>query len=94
MEATQFPIGWIWLAGVVSFLSPCVLPVMPGYLAYLAGLAAGCDPAKAVRWQVFFHGLAFAFGFSLMFIVLGATASALGDGCSSTGNGWHGSAAC
>jgi cytochrome c-type biogenesis protein len=51
---------------------------MPGYLAYLAGLAAGCDPAKAVRWQVFFHGLAFALGFSLMFILLGATASALG----------------
>jgi cytochrome c-type biogenesis protein len=78
MEATQFPIGWIWLAGVVSFLSPCVLPVMPGYIAYLAGLAAGCDPARAARWQVFLHGLAFAAGFSLMFIALGATASAVG----------------
>ncbi len=78
MEGTQFPIVWIWLAGVVSFLSPCVLPVMPGYLAYLAGLAAGCDPAKAGRWQIFLHGLAFAAGFSLMFIALGAAASALG----------------
>jgi cytochrome c-type biogenesis protein len=78
MEATHFPIGWIWLAGVVSFLSPCVLPVVPGYLAYLTGLAAGCDPAKAARWQVFLHGLAFAAGFSLMFIALGATASAFG----------------
>jgi cytochrome c-type biogenesis protein len=78
MNAVQFPIVWIWLAGVVSFLSPCVLPVMPGYLAYLAGLAAGCDPARAGRWQVFLHGLAFALGFSLMFIALGATASALG----------------
>jgi cytochrome c-type biogenesis protein len=78
MNAAQFPFLWIWLAGVVSFLSPCVLPVMPGYLAYLTGLAAGCDPARAGRWQVFFHGLAFAIGFSLMFIALGATASALG----------------
>jgi cytochrome c-type biogenesis protein len=78
MNTAQFPILWIWLAGVVSFLSPCVLPVMPGYLAYLAGLAAGCDPARAGRWQVFLHGLAFAIGFSLMFIALGATASALG----------------
>jgi cytochrome c-type biogenesis protein len=78
MDVAQFPIGWIWLAGVVSFLSPCVLPVMPGYLAYLAGLAAGCDPAEAGRWQVFLHGLAFALGFSLMFIALGATASVLG----------------
>jgi cytochrome c-type biogenesis protein len=78
MNTAQFPVLWIWLAGVVSFLSPCVLPVMPGYLAYLAGLAAGCDPARAGRWQVFLHGLAFAIGFSLMFIALGATASALG----------------
>jgi cytochrome c-type biogenesis protein len=78
MTVPQFPIVWIWLAGVVSFLSPCVLPVMPGYLAYLAGLAAGCDPARAGRWQVFLHGLAFAIGFSLMFIALGATASVLG----------------
>jgi cytochrome c-type biogenesis protein len=78
MNTAQFPVFWIWLAGVVSFLSPCVLPVMPGYLAYLAGLAAGCDPARAERWQVFLHGLAFAVGFSLMFIALGATASALG----------------
>ncbi len=78
MNVPQFPIVWIWLAGVVSFLSPCVLPVMPGYLAYLAGLAAGCDPARAGRWQVFLHGLAFAAGFSLMFILLGATASAVG----------------
>jgi cytochrome c-type biogenesis protein len=78
MNAAQFPVLWIWLAGVVSFLSPCVLPVMPGYLAYLTGLAVGCDPARAVRWQVFLHGLAFAIGFSLMFIALGATASVLG----------------
>jgi cytochrome c-type biogenesis protein len=78
MDVPQFPILWVWLAGVVSFLSPCVLPVMPGYLAYLAGLAAGCDPAAVKRWQVFAHGLAFVLGYGAMFIALGATASALG----------------
>jgi cytochrome c-type biogenesis protein len=78
MFGSPFPLGWIWLAGAVSFLSPCVLPILPGYIAYLAGHAAGCDPAKVERWRVFLHGAAFVFGFSMMFIALGATASVLG----------------
>jgi cytochrome c-type biogenesis protein len=78
MAVSNFSLGWIWLAGAVSFLSPCVLPILPGYVAYLAGHAAGCDPAKVERWRVLVHGVAFVLGFSLMFIALGATASALG----------------
>jgi cytochrome c-type biogenesis protein len=78
MGVTEFSLGWIWLAGVVSFLSPCVLPILPGYLAYLAGQAAGCGPAKVERRRVLIHGAAFVLGFSLMFIALGATASVLG----------------
>ena len=78
MTVPEFSLGWIWLAGVVSFLSPCVLPILPGYIAYLAGHAAGCDPAKVERWRVLLHGVAFVLGFSLMFIALGATASAAG----------------
>lgn len=78
MNAQDFSLGWIWLAGVVSFLSPCVLPILPGYIAYLAGHAAGCDPAKVERWRVLLHGVAFILGFSLMFIALGATASIFG----------------
>jgi cytochrome c-type biogenesis protein len=78
MDAQDFSLGWIWLAGVVSFLSPCVLPILPGYIAYLAGHAAGCDPAKVERWRVLLHGVAFILGFSLMFIALGATASIFG----------------
>jgi cytochrome c-type biogenesis protein len=78
MEVSEFSLGMIWLAGVVSFLSPCVLPILPGYLAYLAGQAAGCDPAKVERWRVLIHGVAFVFGFSLLFLALGATASVLG----------------
>ena len=78
MAVSDFSLGWIWLAGVVSFLSPCVLPILPGYVAYLAGHAAGCDPAKVERWRVLAHGVAFVLGFSLMFIALGATASVFG----------------
>jgi cytochrome c-type biogenesis protein len=70
--------GSVWLAGVISFLSPCVLPIMPGYLAYLTGRATGRDPCAVERRQVFAHGLAFVLGFSLMFILLGASASVLG----------------
>jgi cytochrome c-type biogenesis protein len=78
MNAPELSLGWIWLAGVVSFLSPCVLPILPGYVAYLAGHAAGCDPAKVERWRVLLHGVAFILGFTLMFIALGATASIFG----------------
>jgi cytochrome c-type biogenesis protein len=78
MSVSEYSLGWIWLAGVVSFLSPCVVPILPGYIAYLAGHAAGCDPAKVERWRVLVHGAAFVLGFSLMFILLGATASAAG----------------
>jgi len=78
MSVSEFSLGWIWLAGVVSFLSPCVVPILPGYVAYLAGHASGCDPAKVDRWRVLAHGAAFVLGFSLMFIALGATASAAG----------------
>jgi cytochrome c-type biogenesis protein len=80
MTVTEFPLTWIWLAGAISFLSPCVLPILPGYIAYLAGHAAGCDPQKVERWRVLLHGLAFVLGFSLMFIALGAAASVLGRG--------------
>jgi cytochrome c-type biogenesis protein len=78
MSVPEFPLVWIWLAGAASFLSPCILPILPGYVAYLAGLAAGCDPATVSRGRVLLHGVAFVAGFSLMFIALGASASLLG----------------
>lgn len=72
-------IGLVFLAGVISFLSPCVLPVLPGYLTYLAARSSGQDVKKVSRSQVLFHGIAFVVGFSLVFITLGATASAIGQ---------------
>jgi cytochrome c-type biogenesis protein len=82
-------------AGLLSFISPCVLPLIPGYLSYISGLsldemrgmpvAAGAPAAVAVarpagaRRQVVLSSLAFIVGFSLVFISLGAAASAIGQ---------------
>ncbi len=72
-------IGLVFLAGLVSFLSPCVLPVLPGYLSYLAARSSSQKIGQVSRWQVLFHGLAFVAGFSIVFMTLGATASAVGQ---------------
>lgn len=70
-----------FLAGVVSFLSPCVLPLVPGYLAIISGasleeLKAG--PDQRMMRKAFFHSICFILGFSVVFIFLGATASWIG----------------
>jgi cytochrome c-type biogenesis protein len=67
--------------GLISFLSPCVLPLVPPYLSFLAGttfdrLAAGDD--QGVRRRAFLAALLFVAGFSTVFVLLGATASVLG----------------
>ena len=59
-------------------MSPCVLPLLPGYLTYLAARSGGQDVQRVSRRQVLFHGVAFVAGFSIVFITLGATASAVG----------------
>jgi cytochrome c-type biogenesis protein len=68
-----------FLAGLVSFLSPCVLPLIPGYISMLSGvgmeqLRAGQQP----RGSLFTSALAFVFGFSVVFVSLGASASVVG----------------
>lgn len=69
-------VGLAFLAGLASFLSPCVLSLVPAYVGYLSGRAAGGDTRG--RWTTFFHGLAFVLGFSVVFIVLGIATTALG----------------
>jgi cytochrome c-type biogenesis protein len=69
------------LAGLLSFLSPCVLPLVPPYLCYLAGttledLVEGAD--QTARSDALRAGFLFVLGFSTVFVLLGATASALG----------------
>lgn len=72
------------LAGVVSFLSPCVLPLVPPYLGYMAGvsleeLANEEEDNRAAARRVFLTSLVFVLGFSTVFVMLGATASLLGQ---------------
>lgn len=70
-------------AGLLSFLSPCVLPIIPSYLSFVSGVSLeemGAPHIKAdVRRRVILNSLAFILGFSLIFISLGASASFLGS---------------
>jgi cytochrome c-type biogenesis protein len=69
-------------AGVFSFLSPCVLPLIPSYLSFVSGVSLedmrGAQAAARVRTRVVLNSIAFIFGFSLVFVSLGASASFLG----------------
>lgn len=80
MGGTNLTLGISFLAGLASFLSPCVFPLVPAYISYLGGRSAfdEDDQEQDDRWEVFSHGLAFVLGFSLVFILLGVTTSALG----------------
>ena len=65
-------------AGVISFLSPCVLPLVPGYVSYVSGSAAiGGDPAVSRRFATFSLSACIVLGFSTVFISLGASATLL-----------------
>ncbi len=81
MEAASVSLGLAFVAGLASFLSPCVLPLVPSYVTFVTGmtldeLRAG-DRARA-RQQAAIHSGLFVLGFSLLFISLGASATVLG----------------
>ena len=75
------PVGlWVALtAGVVSFLSPCVLPLVPSYLSFVTGMSLEDLQGGVDRRATFMHSLLFVLGFSIIFITLGASASFLGS---------------
>ena len=64
-------------AGVISFLSPCVLPLVPGYVSYVAGDALTGEPVKPLA--ALGLSLFFVFGFSTVFVILGASATTIGQ---------------
>lgn len=68
-----------YIAGLLSFLLPCTLPLLPGYLSYVTGL--GADEVQSTEHRGFVVGAAmlFVLGFALVFVALGATASYLGS---------------
>jgi len=81
----DIPIYYALLAGALSFLSPCVLPLVPPYLCYMAGVTTAdlrgdnetqVDPN--LRRKVVFHAVLFVLGFSVIFVSLGASATAIG----------------
>ena len=81
MDGAQVSLALAFVAGVASFLSPCVLPVVPGYVSFVTGIAwDDLETANGgtVRRQAAMHAGLFILGFSLLFIALGISATALG----------------
>jgi len=71
-----------FLAGLLTFLAPCTLPLVPGYLGFISGVASAdhlvVNGRQNFRWRVIINGLMFVLGFSLVFILLGSLAGWLG----------------
>ena len=81
MDGGQVSLALAFAAGLASFLSPCVLPVVPGYVSFVTGVALEdfrSGDQTAIRRRAAIHAAFFILGFSLLFIVLGASATALG----------------
>ncbi|MDZ4170386.1 MAG: cytochrome c biogenesis protein CcdA [Coriobacteriia bacterium] len=72
-------LGVAFLAGVLSFLSPCVLPLIPAYLSFMTGLTSAELSGGASRIKVVVPAVLFVLGFSTVFVSMGATASVLGQ---------------
>lgn len=83
MDASHISFGVAFIAGIVSFLSPCVLPLVPIYIAQLVGQSVSQSTARQgghpAHLTTFLHALMFVLGFTLAFVALGATASTLGS---------------
>lgn len=82
MESQSLGLLVAFTAGILSFLSPCVLPLVPSYATYITGMSL--DQLQnagelRVRRAVFLHGVLFVAGFTVVFMVLGASATFLGS---------------
>jgi cytochrome c-type biogenesis protein len=78
MNFVNISVWLAFLAGLASFLSPCVLTLVPAYIGYLGGRAATVQGKQYGRWITFSHGVAFVLGFSFVFVFHGVAASFLG----------------
>jgi cytochrome c-type biogenesis protein len=77
MKGTSFDIVVAFGAGVLSFLSPCVLPLIPSYVTFITGLSL--EDVQKARRAALVHSLLFILGFTVIFVALGATATVLGQ---------------
>src|SRR3974390_560980 len=76
---TDVTLAGAFLAGLISFLSPCVLPLVPGYISMLSGIGMEqLRQGQQPKGGLFSSALAFVIGFSVVFIGFGASASAVG----------------
>src|SRR3954462_2265334 len=80
MSGAPLPIA-AFLAGIISFLSPCVLPLVPGYISLISGTSAAAAENREQRLlgRVMLNSLMFVLGFSIVFISLGAAATSVGQ---------------
>src|ERR1700741_2134921 len=84
---TLFRIGISFAAGILSFLSPCVLPLVPGYISLISGVSIdGLKEGANSRRAVIINSLAFNAGLSVIFLILGTTAGLVGAAI--TSNPW------
>lgn len=81
MNEVSYPLAF--LAGVLSFLSPCVMPLVPSYVSFITGISfedlTDSTDKKRIRFLTMTNSLAFIFGFSAIFISLGASSSFIGQ---------------
>jgi cytochrome c-type biogenesis protein len=80
-DVSSVSVGLAFVAGLVSFLSPCVLPLVPSYVTFVTGMTVGeltTHGRVAARRRAAVHAGLFVLGFALVFLALGATATALG----------------
>src|SRR6266581_9076596 len=81
MQGSNITIGIAFVAGILSFLSPCVLPLVPGYVSLISGVSIDRlkdGTATGARRSVIFNSLAFNVGLSMIFLALGTTAGLIG----------------
>ncbi len=83
MESSNISIVGAFVAGLLSFLSPCVLPLIPSYVTYITGLSFADlkeeHPSHLVRKKTIVHSLLFIAGFTFVFMALGASATYIGS---------------
>src|ERR671932_2647169 len=87
MEGANITVLVAFLAGLASFLSPCVLPLVPGYISLISGVSIdGLKEGTSNKRAVIVNSLAFNAGLSVIFLVLGTTAGLVGAAI--TSNPW------
>jgi len=74
-------------AGIISFLSPCILPIIPSYLSFIGGISAKeLTNSRTLKWGIFINTLFFVLGFSIIFIFFGIVFSSMGTALSGISN--------